>query len=108
MIDDVVLNESAIIERCLGRVREEYGDGIGLDTDVDHVHRVPPALHRLDRDGLAETKRRADPYRGSNANQRRGFSRSSTSRSALVQPSARSIRVTVVGTCARPGASARP
>jgi uncharacterized protein YutE (UPF0331/DUF86 family) len=35
MPDDVRLNKAATIERCLARVREEYGaDGEGLATDV--------------------------------------------------------------------------
>jgi uncharacterized protein YutE (UPF0331/DUF86 family) len=35
MPDDVRLNRAATIERCLARVREEYGaDGDGLATDV--------------------------------------------------------------------------
>lgn len=33
MVDDVALNKSATIERCLARVREEYGDGTGLESD---------------------------------------------------------------------------
>jgi len=33
MVDDVALNKSATIERCLARVREEYGDGTGLTSD---------------------------------------------------------------------------
>lgn len=32
-MDDVALNKSATIERCLARVREEYGDGTGLESD---------------------------------------------------------------------------
>lgn len=31
MVDDVALNKAATIERCLARVREEYGDGSELD-----------------------------------------------------------------------------
>lgn len=34
MVDDVVLNKAAAIERCVARVREEYGDGAGFDDDV--------------------------------------------------------------------------
>lgn len=33
MVDDVALNKSTTIERCLARVREEYGDGTGLESD---------------------------------------------------------------------------
>jgi len=33
MVDDVALNKSATIERCLARVPEEYGDGTGLTSD---------------------------------------------------------------------------
>lgn len=33
-MDDVVVNKSATIERCLARVREEYGDGSGLEADL--------------------------------------------------------------------------
>jgi hypothetical protein len=34
MVDDVVLDKAASIERCLGRVREEYGaDGTELAVD---------------------------------------------------------------------------
>jgi len=33
-VDDVVVNKSATIERCLARVREEYGDGSGLESDL--------------------------------------------------------------------------
>jgi len=33
MVDDVVLNKAATIERCLGRVREEYGDGTEVAVD---------------------------------------------------------------------------
>lgn len=34
MVDDVVLDKAASIERCLERVREEYGaDGVELDVD---------------------------------------------------------------------------
>jgi len=33
MVDDVALNKSATIERCLAMVREEYGDGTGLTSD---------------------------------------------------------------------------
>lgn len=32
-MDDVVVNKSVTIERCLARVREEYGDGTGLESD---------------------------------------------------------------------------
>jgi len=32
-VDDVALNTSATIERCLARVREEYGEGTGLESD---------------------------------------------------------------------------
>lgn len=32
-MDDVALNKSTTIERCLARVREEYGDGTGLESD---------------------------------------------------------------------------
>jgi len=34
MVDDVVLNKAATIERCLKRVREEYGDGTEIEIDV--------------------------------------------------------------------------
>lgn len=34
MVDDVVVNKSATIQRCLARVREEYGDGTGLESDL--------------------------------------------------------------------------
>jgi uncharacterized protein YutE (UPF0331/DUF86 family) len=34
MVDDVVLNKAATIERCLERVREEYGDGTEIERDV--------------------------------------------------------------------------
>lgn len=33
-MDDVVLNKAATIERCLARVREEYGDGSEIARDV--------------------------------------------------------------------------
>ena len=33
MVDDVLLNKSATIERCLKRIREEYG---GEDTNLYH------------------------------------------------------------------------
>jgi hypothetical protein len=34
MVDDVVMNKAATIERCLARVREEFGvDGSELDVD---------------------------------------------------------------------------
>jgi uncharacterized protein YutE (UPF0331/DUF86 family) len=34
MVDDVVVNKVGMIERCLARVREEYGeDGAGIDLD---------------------------------------------------------------------------
>ncbi len=34
MVDDVVLNKAATIERCLARVREEYADGSEIERDV--------------------------------------------------------------------------
>ncbi|MDZ7802082.1 MAG: DUF86 domain-containing protein [Trueperaceae bacterium] len=34
MVDDVVLNKASTIERCVARVHEEYGDGVGFDDDL--------------------------------------------------------------------------
>ena len=34
MVDDVVVNKAATIERCLARVREEFGED-GRELDVD-------------------------------------------------------------------------
>ncbi|MEX2501890.1 MAG: DUF86 domain-containing protein [Trueperaceae bacterium] len=34
MTDDVIVNKAAQLERCLQRVREEYGDGSDLASDL--------------------------------------------------------------------------
>jgi uncharacterized protein YutE (UPF0331/DUF86 family) len=47
MVDDVVLNKAAVIERCVGRVREEYaGDPRRLRDDITRQDSIILNLQR--------------------------------------------------------------